>query len=67
MNAPTPEVHLRSPAAQEDLPLTTPGVYRVVWESRFGPMLIEVADGAVYVNGERVDPAANAGPEAQRS
>jgi hypothetical protein len=25
-------------------------------ESRFGPMLIEVKDGAVFVNGQRVEP-----------
>lgn len=57
MNAPIPEVHLRSPSPQEELPLTTAGVYRLVWESRFGPMLIEVTNGVVYVNGSAVEPA----------
>ena len=45
---------------QADLPLATSGVLRYVWEHRFGEMLIEVVDGAVLVNGERVEPAASA-------
>ena len=45
---------------QADLPLATSGVRRYVWEHRFGEMLIEVVDGAVLVNGERVEPAASA-------
>jgi hypothetical protein len=36
------------------LPLASEGVQRYVWQSAFGPMLIEVRDGAVFVNGERV-------------
>ena len=36
------------------LPLATDGVQRYVWESDFGPMLIEVRDGAAFVNGDRV-------------
>ena len=57
MNAPLlPEVlRLREDSAQEALPLATEGVQRFVWESRFGPMLIEVVDGVAYVNGKRVD------------
>jgi len=42
---------------QADLPLATSGVLRYVWEHRFGEMLIEVVDGVVLVNGERVQPA----------
>ena len=42
---------------QASLPLETQGVLRHVWESRFGPMLIEVRDGRAYVNGQRVEPA----------
>ena len=36
------------------LPLLSEGVQRYVWESAFGPMLIEVRDGAAFVNGQRV-------------
>jgi hypothetical protein len=60
MNAPLrPEVlRLRDPSPQELLPLATEGVQRYVWESRFGPMLIEVVDGVTYVNGGRVESVA---------
>lgn len=44
--------------AEPELALWTDGVQRWVWESRFGEMLIEVKDGAVFVNGSRVTPAA---------
>lgn len=40
---------------QSPLPLASEGVLRYVWESRFGAMLIEVVDGAIYVNGQRVE------------
>jgi hypothetical protein len=50
--------HLES-TQQADLPLATSGVLRYVWEHRFGEMLIEVVDGAVLVNGKRVEPAAS--------
>ena len=57
MNAPLhPEVlRLREESQQEALPLVTEGVQRYVWEGRFGSMLIEVVDGAAYVNGDRVE------------
>jgi hypothetical protein len=57
MNAPLlPEVlRLREDSPQETLPLATEGVQRLVWESRFGSMLIEIIDGVAYVNGKRVD------------
>jgi hypothetical protein len=64
MNAPLrPDLILRqTPSPQLDLPLAADGVRRQVWESRFGPMLIEVRDGEVYVNGSRVEPAAGGAP-----
>jgi hypothetical protein len=58
VNAPyVPEVLARQESsAQADLPLSTEGVLRYVWESRFGPMLIEVRQGRAYVNGQAVEP-----------
>ena len=58
MNAqPLPEVLLGVDSPHEpQLPLASEGVQRYVWEGRFGPMLIEVKDGAVFVNGQRVEP-----------
>ena len=50
---------------QADLPLATEGVLRYVWESHFGEMLIEVIDGVVYVNGDRIEPAMAEGGTAQ--
>ena len=59
MNAPqAPDVLVRLTATpQLDLPLAADGVLRYVWESRFGPMLIEVRGGQVLVNGAVVEPA----------
>lgn len=56
MNAPVlPEVLLGPQRAdQPALPLASEGVQRYVWESAFGPMLIEVHDGVAFVNGQRV-------------
>lgn len=59
MNAPNlpllPEVMLGpQPADQPNLELASEGVQRYVWHSAYGDMLIEVRDGAAYVNGERV-------------
>lgn len=45
----------RGPSPQADLPLCAEGVLRYVWESRFGPMLIEVEGDRVFVNGARVE------------
>lgn len=60
MNAPLlPQVLLRQdPSPQTDLDLATEGVLRYVWSGQWGDMLIEARDGAVYVNGRRVEPAA---------
>lgn len=41
---------------QPGLPLASDGVQRVVWQMATGPILIEIRDGQVYVNGERVEP-----------
>jgi len=59
MNAPIlPEVLVqRGEHPQAELPLASEGVLRYVWESRFGPMLIEVRQGRAYVNEEAVEPA----------
>jgi hypothetical protein len=58
VNAPLlPEILVRQrPSLQVDLPLAAEGVLRYVWESRFGPMLIEVKEGRAYVNGQAVEP-----------
>lgn len=56
MNAPLlPEVVL-SPQRDDQpaLPLATEGMQRFVWQSAFGPILIEAHDGAAFVNGQRV-------------
>jgi hypothetical protein len=53
--------------AQAALPLAAAGVERHVWEGRYGPMLVEVRDGQVFVNGQWVQPAASlADPAAGR-
>ena len=67
MNAPLlPEILMGAqPADQPALPLATEGVQRYVWQSAFGPMLIEVRDGAAFVNSQRVTSIADmreAGP-----
>ena len=56
MNAPLlPEILMGpQPADQPALPLATEGVQRYVWQSAYGPMLIEARDGATFVNGARV-------------
>jgi hypothetical protein len=56
MNAPLlPEVLMGAqPPDQPALPLAAEGVQRYVWQSAFGPMLIEVRNGAAFVNGKRV-------------
>ncbi len=43
---PLPSVDPRASAAESRPP--------TVWQSVFGPILIEVRDGAAYVNGKRV-------------
>jgi hypothetical protein len=58
MNALLSEVHVgQIRSDQIDLPLAAEDVLRYLWESRFGPMLIEVKDGRAYVNGQAVQSA----------
>jgi hypothetical protein len=45
--------------AQPPLSLASDGVLRWVWQGKFGPILIEVVDQDVLVNGERVEPYAS--------
>jgi hypothetical protein len=56
MNTPIPGVLLRPSTLQDELPLAADGVYRVVWQSHFGDILIEVVDGVAFVNGSSVEP-----------
>ncbi len=42
---------------QSLLPLATEGALHYLWDSKFGPMLIEVVGGAIIVNGMAVEPA----------
>jgi hypothetical protein len=67
MDAPLlPEVFARRGASpQTDLPLSTEGLLRYVWEGKFGSMLVEVRQGRAYVNGQAVEsgePAAKEHP-----
>lgn len=67
MNAPLlPEILMGAePADQTALAFASVGIERCLWRSAFGPMLIEVRDGAAFVNGEQVVPMAaprEAGP-----
>jgi len=52
-----PDIHCGVHRASEpELPLVSEGIQRYVWEGAFGAMLIEVRDGAAFVNGQRVEP-----------
>jgi len=64
MNAPLLPQILLTPGTppQAELDLATEGVLRYLWRSAWGDMLIEVKDGAAYVNGERVE-APKPGPK----
>lgn len=63
--APRPEI-LVGEHDREQLPLSlaADGVVRYVWESAFGPILIEVRDGVAFVNGKAVTPIADSEGEA---
>ena len=55
--APQPEILLGDPAPDQlPLELAADGVLRYVWQSAFGPILIEVREGRAFVNGEQVTP-----------
>lgn len=54
MNAPLlPEV-LMPPLTVDPCASAAESVPPTIWQSAFGPILIEVRDGAAYVNGKRV-------------
>jgi hypothetical protein len=59
LNAPAPPEVLAKPdvGLQAEPPAAAEGALRYVWESRFGPMLIEVRAGRAYVNGQPVEPS----------
>jgi hypothetical protein len=58
MNAPLlPKLLLEPNSADPRMP-SADSLPPMLWQSAFGPILIEVRDGAAYVNGERVTPAA---------
>jgi len=54
MNAPLLPQVLMPPSAVDPRASTAQSLPPTVWQSAFGPMLIEVRDGAAYVNGKRV-------------
>jgi hypothetical protein len=47
----------QAPHPPQPLPLASAGVLRQVWESRFGPILIEVIGDQAFVNGALVERA----------
>lgn len=54
-----PTVRLRAPEKpQVPIAPAGEGVLRWVWESRYGPILIEAMGDEVFVNGQRVEPHA---------
>jgi len=56
---PQPEILLGDhDREQVPLSLATDGVLRYVWQSAFGPILIEVREGLAFVNGDQVTPIA---------
>ncbi|HOM15327.1 MAG TPA: hypothetical protein PLB41_18650 [Rubrivivax sp.] len=54
MNAPLLPKVLMPPPAVDPRASTAESLPPTVWQSAFGPILIEVRDGAAYVNGKRV-------------
>ena len=54
MNAPLPPKLLLEPRPFEPRASTGENIPPTVWQSAFGPILIEVRDGVAYVNGKRV-------------
>ena len=54
MNAPLLPKVLMPPPAVEPRASTAEDVPPTIWQSTFGPILIEVRNGAAYVNGKRV-------------
>mgnify|MGYP003392218206 CR=1 FL=1 len=54
MNAPLLLKVLMPPPAADPRSSTVESIPPTIWQSAFGPILIEVRDGAAYVNGKRV-------------
>lgn len=54
MNAPLLPQVLMPPPAVDSRASTAESLPPTVWQSTFGPILIEVREGAAYVNGKRV-------------
>ena len=54
MNAPLPSKVLMPPPAVDPRESAVESIPPTIWQSTFGPILIEVRDGAAYVNGKRV-------------
>ena len=54
MNAPLLPRVLMPPPAVDPRAAAVESVPPTIWQSAFGPILIEVRDGAAYVNGKRV-------------
>ena len=54
MNAPLPPKLLLEPRPFERCASKGENVPPTVWQSSFGPVLIEVRDGVAFVNGKRV-------------
>lgn len=54
MNAPLLPKVLMPPPAVDHRAATAESLPPTIWQSAFGPMLIEVRDGAAYANGKRV-------------
>lgn len=54
MNAPLHPKVLMPPHAADPYASTVESIPPTIWQSAFGPILIEVRDGAAYVNGKRV-------------
>lgn len=58
MNAPlVHDVLWRRASVQAEQPSSPVEDRRFIWESCFGPILIEIVGGDVFVNGGRVEPA----------
>ena len=54
MNTPLLPKVLMPPSAADPCASTVESIPPTIWQSAFGPILIDVRDGAAYVNGKRV-------------
>lgn len=45
----------RATSNDGELPASDDGEQRYIWESRFGPILIEIVGGSIFVNGSQVE------------